>query len=117
MSVEYIITFSPEERREYSCDLVVETEREKFFIPIRARGHPIQIEYPDTINYGTIPVNFDNHKVILLRNVGNKATKWQIHSANTDDSDDALTLSFQPFEGSLEPDGFINVDVNFHPNV
>lgn len=135
MSVEYIITFSPEERREYSCDLMVETEREKFYIPIRAKGHPIQIEYPDTINYGDIPVNFDNHKVILLRNVGHKATKWQIHcegsspiheinesnactERNDSNQDSAGSmLSFSPFEGCLEPDGFINVAVNFHPNV
>ena len=40
MTVEYIITFTPEEKKEYKCDLIVETEREKFIVPIRVKGHP-----------------------------------------------------------------------------
>jgi hydrocephalus-inducing protein len=35
MSVTYTLTFRPHEKKEYQCDLVVVTEREKFIIPVR----------------------------------------------------------------------------------
>jgi len=38
MTVEYILTFKPEQVREYKCDLVCVTEREKFLLPVRAFG-------------------------------------------------------------------------------
>ena len=116
MSVEYIVTFSPEEKKEYKCDLIVETEREKFVVPIIAKGHPIQLEYPKMINYGNIPVNYDNEKMILLRNVGNKATKWHIYTLQEEEEQHEI-LSFLPFEGLLDPNGFINICAKFHPNV
>ena len=39
MSITYEIVFTPEERKDYTCDLIVETERERFFIPVQALGH------------------------------------------------------------------------------
>ena len=117
MSIEYIITFTPEERKEYKCDLIVETEREKFIVPIIAKGHPIKLEYPKQINYGNIPVNYDNDKIILLRNVGNKATKWNIYHHQEDNEEIENVFTFSPLEGLLDPNGFINICVKFHPNV
>ena len=111
MTVEYIITFTPEERKEYKCDLIVETEREKFIVPIIAKDHPIKLEYPKQINYANIPVNYDNDKIILLRNVGNKSTKWNLYHENQN------IFTFSPSEGLLDPNGFINICVRFHPNV
>lgn len=115
MTIEYIITFTPEERREYKCDLIVETEREKFVLPIIAKDYPIKLEIPKQINYGDIPVNYDNDKVILVRNIGSKATKWKIYHDNNDDIENIFT--FSPFEGFLSPNGFDNICVKLHPNV
>ena len=38
MSASFEIQFTPDEKKEYVWDLVVETEREKFLVPIRAFG-------------------------------------------------------------------------------
>jgi hypothetical protein len=38
MEIQYIIRFSPEAKIDYSYDLVVVTEREKFVVPILAIG-------------------------------------------------------------------------------
>ena len=84
MTIEYIITFTPEEKKEYKCDLIVETEREKFIVPIIAKGHPIKLEYQKN-KLWKYSHNYDNDKIILLRNVGNKATKWNLYHDYKDD--------------------------------
>lgn len=38
METSFIIRFSPEAKADYSYDVVVETEREKFVVPIVAVG-------------------------------------------------------------------------------
>ena len=37
MSTTFWIIFKPEERKEYSEKLIIETERERFFVPIIAK--------------------------------------------------------------------------------
>ena len=52
MEISYVITFKPQEARDYSFDLVCATEREKFIVPIRAVEKKPQMTFPDEIHFG-----------------------------------------------------------------
>lgn len=78
MEITYIVKFFPEAKSDYSYDLMVITEREKFIVPIRAMGCRAILDFPDQLDFGLVPVKYDNEKPVILRNIGEKTTKWQI---------------------------------------
>jgi hydrocephalus-inducing protein len=47
MEITYIVKFFPEAKSDYSYDLMVITEREKFIVPIRAMGCRAVLDFPD----------------------------------------------------------------------
>jgi len=47
MEISFIIKFSPEAKSDYSYDLMVLSEREKFIVPVRAVGCRSMIDFPD----------------------------------------------------------------------
>ena len=47
MDITYIVKFSPEAKSDYAYDLMIMTEREKFIVPIRARGCRAMLDFPD----------------------------------------------------------------------
>lgn len=76
MVTEFIIQFTPEAKVDYSYDLVVVTEREKFVVPIRCLGQRAMISFPDVVNFGVCPVKHTTERPVVIRNVGEKASKW-----------------------------------------
>jgi hydrocephalus-inducing protein len=80
MEITYIVKFFPEAKSDYSYDLMVITEREKFIVPIRAMGCRAILDFPDQLDFGLVPVKYDNEKPVILRNIGEKTTKWQIRT-------------------------------------
>jgi len=78
MEVSFIVKFSPEAKSDYSYDLNVLTEREKFVVPIRAVGCRAMIDFPDVLDFGQVPVKHNTEKPVMIRNVGEKTTKWKI---------------------------------------
>ena len=78
MEVSYVVRFSPEAKIDYSYDLTVVTEREKFIVPIRAVGCRAQLDFPETLNFGAVPVKHTSEKPIMVRNIGEKTTKWHV---------------------------------------
>ena len=78
MEISYIIKFSPETKMDYSYDLMVVTEREKFVVPIRAVGHRSMLDFPDTLDFGLVPVKHTAEKPVMVRNIGEKTTKWHL---------------------------------------
>lgn len=78
MEISFIIKFSPEAKTDYAYDLMVVTEREKFIVPIRARGCRAMLDFPDQLDFGLVPVKFETEKPVMIRNIGEKATKWNI---------------------------------------
>jgi len=77
MEISYIVKFSPESKIDYSYDLNVLTEREKFVVPIRAIGCKAIVEFPDILEFGRVPVKHETIKPVIISNIGEKATKWQ----------------------------------------
>jgi len=78
MDITYIIKFSPEAKSDYAYDLMVMTEREKFIVPIRARGCRAMLDFPDQLDFGLVPVKFETEKPVIICNIGEKTTKWKI---------------------------------------
>jgi len=78
MEITYIVKFYPEAKSDYAYDLMVITEREKFIVPIRAMGCRAVLDFPDQLDFGLVPVKYNNEKPVILRNIGEKTTKWQI---------------------------------------
>ncbi len=78
MAIHYIIRFSPEAKIDYNFNLVIVTEREQFIVPIIAIGKRSMIDFPDTIDFGHCPVKYMTEKPIIIRNLGEKTTKWQL---------------------------------------
>jgi len=56
--------------------LNIVTEREKFIVPIVAVGKRSMIDFPDLIDFGHCPVKYMTEKPIIIRNLGEKTTKW-----------------------------------------
>jgi hydrocephalus-inducing protein len=79
LEVKYLIKFSPEAKSDYNYDLHIVTEREKFIVPILAIGKRAMIDFPDTINFGReCPVKYVTEKPVIIRNLGDKTTKWEL---------------------------------------
>jgi hydrocephalus-inducing protein len=83
MEVKYCIKFTPEAKVDVSYDLIVITEREKFIVPIRGIGCKVMLEFMDRIDFGEVPVKYRIEKPIILRNVGEKITKWMLKCSST----------------------------------
>ena len=79
MDITYIVKFSPEAKSDYAYDLMVMTEREKFIVPIRARGCRAMLDFPDQLDFGLVPVKYETEKPVIIRNIGEKTTKWNIN--------------------------------------
>jgi hydrocephalus-inducing protein len=76
MDIFFIVRFSPEAKIDYQFDLIIVTEREKFVVPIIATGKRALIDFPDELDFGKSPVKYATEKPVMLRNIGEKTTKW-----------------------------------------
>ena len=56
----------------------METEREKFIVPIRAIGKRAMIDFPDVLDFENVPVKYITEKPVIIRNLGEKTSKWQL---------------------------------------
>ncbi|CAE7461731.1 HYDIN [Symbiodinium sp. CCMP2592] len=109
MEVSYTVRFTPDQQVEdYSYDLVVVTERERFIVPIRASGCSALLDMPDELDFGVSPVKFESPKTIMVRNVGEKATKFLLKVPPP------FSTSIQ--DGYLEVGEIMQVDVVFRPD-
>lgn len=78
METKFVVRFSPEAKIDYKYELIVVTEREKFIVPIMAIGKRAMIDFPDVLDFGPCPVKFNTEKPVIIRNLGEKTTKWNL---------------------------------------
>ncbi len=52
MEICYTVRFKPDSRSDYSYDLCVVTERERFIVPVRAIGYHALLDLPDVVDFG-----------------------------------------------------------------
>ncbi|KAI9141433.1 hypothetical protein BKA69DRAFT_1166800 [Paraphysoderma sedebokerense] len=122
MDVAYILQFTPEEERDYNLNVVCETERERFLIPVRAVGSRAILDLPDQILFGNSAVKHITTTTILAKNMGKRRAKIAMKvdppfaiSQNTAlieaDKSIQLELTFKPESvGSYSRDLIINFD-------
>jgi hydrocephalus-inducing protein len=78
METKFIIRFSPEAKIDYMYELIVVTEREEFVVPILAVGKRAMIDFPDSLDFGNCLVKYCTEKPVIIRNLGEKTTKWTL---------------------------------------
>ena len=109
MEVCFIVTFRPREKRDYNYSLVCVTEREKFSIPVRAIGTRACLDFPDDIAMGMAPVKHTTTKTFLVRNVGEKATKFALSAT--------APFNVEPRNGFVSQGSSVQVTIMFTPEV
>eukprot|EP00930_Biecheleria_cincta_P015308 TRINITY_DN12810_c0_g1_i1.p1 TRINITY_DN12810_c0_g1~~TRINITY_DN12810_c0_g1_i1.p1 ORF type:complete len:5041 (+),score=1000.88 TRINITY_DN12810_c0_g1_i1:126-15248(+) len=108
MELSYIVRFRPDARIDYSYDLVVVTEREKFSVPIRASGGSALLDFPDVVDFGDeCVVGHKCERTVLVRNVGDRATKLLCRTSPP--------FSIQVPDGYLEEGAACEVSIFFTP--
>uniref|UniRef100_A0A2K6KCF4 HYDIN axonemal central pair apparatus protein n=1 Tax=Rhinopithecus bieti TaxID=61621 RepID=A0A2K6KCF4_RHIBE len=101
------ILFTPEENKDYSHTLTCVTEREKFIVPIKARGARAILDFPDKLNFSTCPVKYSTQKILLVRNIGNKNAVFHIKTCRP--------FSVEPAVGTLNVGESMQLEVEFEP--
>lgn len=76
MEICFILTFKPQERKDYFLDLVCCTERENFIVPVKVKGTFASLSFPELIDFKVCPVKAVNHKAISVHNKGTIASKF-----------------------------------------
>ncbi len=107
MEYTYLVRFSPEAKIDYSFDLTIVTEREKFITPIIATGKRAMLDFPDVLDFAHCPVKYCTEKPIVIRNVGEKTTKWFLRLPPPFDANKK--------EGVLENGKNEQILIKFHP--
>uniref|UniRef100_A0A4X2JPP9 HYDIN axonemal central pair apparatus protein n=1 Tax=Vombatus ursinus TaxID=29139 RepID=A0A4X2JPP9_VOMUR len=103
------ILFTPEENKDYSHVLTCVTEREKFIVPIKARGARAILDFPDELNFGVCPVKYSTQKVLLVRNIGNREAVFHIQIGSP--------FSAEPSVGTINVGDTVQMAVDFEPLV
>ncbi|XP_021112382.1 hydrocephalus-inducing protein homolog isoform X2 [Heterocephalus glaber] len=101
------ILFTPEENKDYAHVLTCVTEREKFIVPIKARGPRAILDFPDELNFSTCPVKYSTQKILLIQNIGNKDAVFHIKTHRP--------FSVEPTDGTLNAGESMQLEVNFEP--
>ena len=107
MEVCYLCTFLPREKKDYEYSLVCVTEREKFILPVRASGTRACLDFPDSLSLGISPVKHEATHTFLVRNVGEKPTKFTLSATEP--------FGVYPRHGYAGPDSSVQVSVLFTP--
>ncbi|KAG2489301.1 hypothetical protein HYH03_012133 [Edaphochlamys debaryana] len=107
MEVAFTITFRPESRDDYSCDLIICTEREKFVVPVLAVGASAALDFPDCVDFQSVPAKVDTKQTVFVRNVGSKAAHFSLSAPPP------FTVS--PTAGHLAPGETLQCSVTFEP--
>ncbi|XP_036605974.1 hydrocephalus-inducing protein homolog [Trichosurus vulpecula] len=103
------ILFTPEENKDYSHVLTCVTEREKFIVPIKARGARAILDFPDELNFGICPVRYSTQKILLVRNIGNREAVFHIQIGSP--------FSAEPCVGTVSVGDTVQMTVDFEPLV
>jgi hypothetical protein len=109
MEIPFVVKFTPEENTDYIHNLVCETEREKFIVPIRAIGARGLLDISDEIVFSQVPVKIESSKTVLVRNIGDAVAKFQIETDGR--------FSCTPKTASVQVGESIQVTIQFHPKV
>ncbi|XP_021488188.2 hydrocephalus-inducing protein homolog [Meriones unguiculatus] len=101
------VLFIPEENKDYAHMLTCITEREKFVVPIKARGARAILDFPDELNFSTCPVKYITQKILLVRNIGNKDSVFRLKTQRP--------FSIEPTVAILNVGESMQLEVDYEP--
>ncbi|XP_047678536.1 hydrocephalus-inducing protein-like isoform X5 [Tachysurus fulvidraco] len=107
MAFTFTVQFTPQENKDYSHQVILMTEREKFEVPIRAIGPRAILDFPDELHFSLCPVKCLSQKTLLVRNIGKGKAKFQLSTQNP--------FSVEPSVGALSVGKSMQVTVDFLP--
>eukprot|EP01116_Phalansterium_solitarium_P008376 TRINITY_DN2221_c1_g1_i5.p1 TRINITY_DN2221_c1_g1~~TRINITY_DN2221_c1_g1_i5.p1 ORF type:complete len:1262 (+),score=576.09 TRINITY_DN2221_c1_g1_i5:84-3869(+) len=109
MKTEFVVKFTPTSTDDFHYDVVVDTDRETFVVPLRTIGARGVLDMPDQLVFGSTPVRVASTKPLHVRNVGTR----RAHFTLSTDSEPQFSVS--PRVGTLEPDASTQISVTFNP--
>ncbi|XP_077982980.1 hydrocephalus-inducing protein homolog isoform X2 [Glandiceps talaboti] len=101
------IQFTPEEKKDYTHELICMTEREKFIIPVRCIGARALLDFPDDVSFAVCPVKYPSSKTLLVRNIGNREARFALSADKP--------YSVIPENGILAVNDSMQVEITFQP--
>lgn len=107
MTVEFVVKFSPEEYIDYAFQLICITDRERFMVPIYARGARGFLDLPDEILFTPSPVKLPVQRTIMATNIGQIPVTYK--------SKVNYPFSIEPNEAYIEVGGVIQLTVICKP--
>ncbi|XP_068035432.1 hydrocephalus-inducing protein homolog [Anomalospiza imberbis] len=106
-SVPVRIRFTPDENKDYSHELVCIIAKERIVVPIRAIAARAILDFPDQLDFPVCPVKYSTQKTLLVRNVGNRAARYQLSTQSP--------FFVVPATGTLGAGDSMRVTVGFQP--
>eukprot|EP01064_Diplonema_japonicum_P013676 TRINITY_DN21214_c0_g1_i2.p1 TRINITY_DN21214_c0_g1~~TRINITY_DN21214_c0_g1_i2.p1 ORF type:complete len:4615 (+),score=1185.39 TRINITY_DN21214_c0_g1_i2:107-13846(+) len=107
LSVAYTVSFRPEEDTDYECDLIVITESERFVVQVRAFASRGKLDLPAAYTFKDAAVKYNTEKVLYIRNIGIKPTRWSMSVPSP--------WSISPATGHLEPGSGLQTSLCYKP--
>nr|XP_032813560.1 hydrocephalus-inducing protein homolog isoform X3 [Petromyzon marinus] len=107
MASTFRIVFTPEQKKDYTHQVVCVTEREKFMVPVRAIGSRAILDFPDVVAFSQRPVKLRSERTLLVRNVGNRHANFSLQTERP--------FSVEPVYGALVIGESMQVTVAFTP--
>ncbi|XP_064243042.1 hydrocephalus-inducing protein-like isoform X2 [Passer domesticus] len=101
------IRFTPNKNKDYSHQFICTTIRERVVVPIRAIRARAILELPKYLDFTNCPVKYNSQKTLLVHNVGNRATRFQLSTKSP--------FSVVPTTGTVGAGDTVEVTVGFHP--
>jgi hydrocephalus-inducing protein len=108
MEATFIITFRPPSTDNFAFDVTFCTEREKFIVPVVARGAAAALDFPDVVQFPPTTVKCDGQRTLLVRNIGTKASSFSLHAFHP--------FAARPATGHLAPGETLQCVVSFTPD-
>eukprot|EP01034_Spumella_vulgaris_P022205 gene22205-28319_t len=96
MEICFVLSFKPQEVRDYAWELECETERETFIVPIRAVGLRPILSLPDDIDFGCCPIKSQSQKKLQVQNTGTSVAKFTMRSSHHEFTCPAQDISIEP---------------------
>lgn len=107
MEAAFAITFKPDSLAGAACELVVVTEREKFLVPLLARGAAPALDVPDSFTFATTPAKRPARQTLLVRNVGSAAGEFTFAAHGP--------FGVEPHDARLAPSEALQLNLSFQP--
>eukprot|EP00798_Chlamydomonas_sp_ICE-L_P006741 gene6741-3411_t len=107
MEVTYSITFQPDSKGDFTCNLIVCTEREKFLVPVYAIGAAAALDLPDVVSFGPAACKLEANQTIFVRNVGSSASAFTLRAQDP--------FRVAPSQGFLNAGETLQIQLGFNP--